>query len=241
MTFLLWSMTWHLLPMSVLGLSLSPFGFLGVLNSAGGDGDCILWVSEQKHHGRARSWKHGGDSRAEEKVEVEGEEEKAAVWDSSLTYIDSVWSQPAPHRLSFKWEWENAISICGFCLTPVEVPSGLWLGVSPTFVKDTRPGESEDIGNLAYALGAWTLGRKGDDIKDTEGGMWGQGARSDSVWTELYWVSLFLCRGMFTQERGHDFQAWVHNPIASTGVHFDGELCAESRECNIYLESDFPE
>lgn len=29
-------------------------------------------------------------------------------------------------------------------------------------------------------------------------------------------------------------------PIASTGMHFDGELCAESRECNIYLESGFP-
>lgn len=60
----------------------------------------------------------------------------------------------------------------------MEVPSGLRLGVSPSFVKDTRPGESEEIGNLAYVLGAWTLGHKGDDIKDTEGGMWGWEARS---------------------------------------------------------------
>lgn len=55
----------------------------------------------------------------------------------------------------------------------MKVPSGLWLEVSPSFAKDTKPGKSEETGSLAYARGGggWTLGHKGDDIKDTEGGI----------------------------------------------------------------------
>lgn len=58
-------------------------------------------------------------------------------------------------------------------MTPVEVPSGLWKRVSPSSAEDSNPGKSEGTENLAYKLGvgSWTVGHKGDTIKDTEGGI----------------------------------------------------------------------